>query len=344
MLFKILSTQAAVTISTVNCSTVNQEPSSAPGAPSPASSVTTTAKVGLPLETQGAIGEWNDQDKKRAANADPEPSLLTEKQKTQIRNRKKKEKLEADPVANMKVKEAKEKRRIYDRDRRQKEKDEQDINPAAKKKAMENKSAEDARYRLKRDKELDANPIKKLAFLQRQQGYGKTQRLKKNKDKAAAEEASIGSRSSSLSESASPPLLKAVDADANGRVKKRKSTSKTILVPETSNILEVFCDFLESSEGEITARDDQNKKRAANADLEQEADPAATKKAKEKKKEYDKVARMKRDEALDADPNKKKAFQSRQQGYEKPRQLKMKKVKEAREVKEDEEEKREKEK
>jgi hypothetical protein len=399
MLFNILSTLAVVIISTVSCATVNQEQSPAPRAPSPASLVTSTAKFGLPLETQGAIGEWNDQDKKRAANADPEPSLLTAQQ---IYYRKKKAEQEADPAAKKKATEkariyyrkmmaeleadpaAKkrviEKRRIYDQERSQKLKAELEVNPAAWKRAKENKRAKNARYRLKRDEALASDPDKKEAKrLWRVEYDRKRRKLKKKTVEAAAEEASVGSRSSSLSESAGPPILKAVDAGANGGVKKSKSTSvaypnakqskKTILVPENSNILKVFCDFLDNSEGEITARDDQNKKRATTIDselsfltaqrqkkkiynrnwrqkkkAEQEADPAATKKAKEKKREYDKVWRMKRDKVLDADPIKTQAFQLRQKGYGRTYQLKRKKVKEAGEVEEDEEEKREEEK
>jgi hypothetical protein len=57
------------------------------------------------------------------------------------------------------------------RERRQIKKDEEEVNPAAKKKAKEKKSAEDARYRMKRYKEMEVVPVKKQAMYLRQKDY-----------------------------------------------------------------------------------------------------------------------------------------------------------------------------
>jgi hypothetical protein len=98
---------------------------------------------------------------------------------------------------------------------------------------------------MKRDKKLAADPDKREAFLQRQKGYQRTYLLKKKKVGAAAGEASVGGRSSSLSESASPPILK-LDVDerndegnqersprtAGGQIKRNNDV---IHVPEISS-------------------------------------------------------------------------------------------------------------
>jgi hypothetical protein len=80
---------------------------------------------------------------------------------------------------------------------------------------------------MKRDKKLAADPDKREAFLQRQKGYQRTYLLKKKKVGAAAGEASVGGRSSSLSESASPPILK-LDVDERNDEGNQERSPRTV--------------------------------------------------------------------------------------------------------------------